>query len=269
MVYVPVIPGVGPEYLELPDRYEMWYEDVKLVAEDGTKVHGWMIKPGKDLNCKGPTVLFFQENAGNISHRLQNVYRMIQKLHCNVFILSYRGYGQSEGKPSEAGIKQDAQAALDHLLERSDIDTTKIAIFGRSLGGAVAAWLASENPTKICCVLLENTFLSIPALAPCLLPLLGWALGYKSRPLNWIIKSPWKGSEFVANMLTPVLFLSAGKDEMIPQWHMRELFKLHRSPRSKWMDFPNGKHMDMWLKEGEKYWTCIYDFLKTNGSYPN
>ena len=74
---------------------------------------------------------------------------MIKKLHCNVFLLSYRGYGESEGKPSEVGIKQDAQAALDHLLQREDVDPNTIVLFGRSLGGAVSSWLASENPTKV------------------------------------------------------------------------------------------------------------------------
>mmetsp|Transcript_37388 Transcript_37388/g.71634 ORF Transcript_37388/g.71634 Transcript_37388/m.71634 type:complete len:304 (-) Transcript_37388:463-1374(-) len=271
-VYVPIIPGMPREYPFVPSRFGLWYEDVKLVAKDGTKIHGWLVKPAGDPKPLGPTVLFLQENAGNIAHRMQNVMCMIKKLHCNVFLLSYRGYGESEGSPSEAGIKQDAQAALDHLLQRKDIDTNALVVFGRSLGGAVASWLASVNPTTVKAVILENTFLSIPALAPALLPFIGFVIGHGSKPLNFIIKSSWRGIDFVQDVLQPVLYLSAGRDEMVPQWHMRELYKHGRSPRCEWVDFPEGRHMDMWTSREcqEQYWPTVYHFLRKNGCYqPN
>ncbi|URD82649.1 Prolyl oligopeptidase family [Musa troglodytarum] len=97
----------------------------------------------------GPTILFFQENAGNIAHRLEFVRIMMQRLQCNVFMLSYRGYGESDGHPSQHGIIMDSQAALDHLTQRKDIDTSRIVVFGRSLGGAVGAVLVKNNPDKL------------------------------------------------------------------------------------------------------------------------
>jgi len=259
LVYVPVIPGVPKGYPYTPKRFGLWYENIKLIAKDGVKIHGWLIKSHADR--KGPTIVFLQENAGNIAHRMENVMQLIARLNVNVFILSYRGYGESEGVPSEQGIKLDAQAALDHLLARDDVDPNAIVLFGRSLGGAVASWLASENPTTVKAVLLENTFISIPALAPTLLPLLGFFIGHQRRPLNWIVKSKWRGIDYVQEVLCPVLFLSGGRDEMVPQWHMQELYKVHRSPRCRWVDFPEGRHMDMWQAE-ETYWDEVSSFFK-------
>lgn len=266
-VYVPEIPGLSRAYDLKPSRYGLPYENVPLVAKDGTNVHGWLIRPQGIPHNPGPTVLFLQENAGSIAHRLPNVLFFIKNVKCNVFILSYRGYGESEGKPSESGIKQDAQAALDHLLQRKDIDTSKLVVFGRSLGGAVASWLAAENPTAFRTVLLENTFLSIPALAPCLLPLIGSVIGHGNKPLNWIIKSSWKGEEFVARILSPVLFLSGGADEMVPQWHMRGLHQAATSPKSEWKEFPTGRHMDMYQVHQEEYWQTVNAFLQKHGCF--
>ncbi|CAN1805911.1 Alpha/beta hydrolase domain-containing protein WAV2 [Linum perenne] len=184
LVYVPVVPGLTKSYPITPARLRLTYEDVWLRSSDGVRLHAWFIKLFPD--CRGPTILFFQENAGSIllilasgfgssielctvmflltwmklksfslnyrltdiAHRLEMVRIMLQKLQCNVFMLSYRGYGASDGIPSQQGITKDAQAAFDHLCQRSDIDTSRIVVFGRSLGGAVGALLTRNNPEK-------------------------------------------------------------------------------------------------------------------------
>ncbi|XP_068659597.1 alpha/beta hydrolase domain-containing protein WAV2-like isoform X4 [Aristolochia californica] len=147
LVYVPVLPGLTKSYPITPARLRLKYEDVWLTSSDGVRLHAWFIKLFPD--CRGPTMLFFQENAGNIAHRLEFVRIMLQRLQCNVFMLSYRGYGASDGYPSQKGITRDAQAALDHLIQRTDIDMARIIVFGRSLGGAVGSVLAKNNPDKI------------------------------------------------------------------------------------------------------------------------
>ncbi|CAN1337909.1 Alpha/beta hydrolase domain-containing protein WAV2 [Linum perenne] len=185
LVYVPVVPGLTKSYPITPARLRLTYEDVWLRSSDGVRLHAWFIKLFPD--CRGPTILFFQENAGSIllilasgfgssielctvmflltwmklksfslnyrltdiAHRLEMVRIMLQKLQCNVFMLSYRGYGASDGIPSQQGITKDAQAAFDHLCQRSDIDTSRIVVFGRSLGGAVGALLTRNNPEKV------------------------------------------------------------------------------------------------------------------------
>ena len=90
LVYVPVLPGLTKSYPITPARLRLMYEDVWLRSSDGVRLHAWFIKLFPE--CRGPTILFFQENAGNIAHRLEMVRIMIQRLQCNVFMLSYRGY---------------------------------------------------------------------------------------------------------------------------------------------------------------------------------
>ncbi|ERN11170.1 hypothetical protein AMTR_s00024p00196370 [Amborella trichopoda] len=198
LVYVPVVPGLTKSYPITPARLKLKYEDVWLTASDGVRLHAWFIKFLPD--CRGPTMLFFQENAGNIAHRLEFVRIMLQKLQCNVFMLSYRGYGESDGYPSQHGITRDAQAALDYLCQRTDIDPTKIVIFGRSLGGAVGSVLARNNPDKVSALILENTFTSILDMAGVVLPFLRWFIGGTSKGpkvLNFLVRSPWNTVEAI------------------------------------------------------------------------
>jgi len=84
-----------------------------------------------------PTIIYFHGNAGNISHRLHTVKDLYKHVKCNILLVSYRGYGQSEGSPSEHGLICDAEAALNFIYERKDINHDKVFVFGRSLGGAV------------------------------------------------------------------------------------------------------------------------------------
>ncbi|KAK4774666.1 hypothetical protein SAY86_009601 [Trapa natans] len=202
LVYVPVMPGFTKSYSITPARLHLLYENVWLVASDGVRLHAWFIKLFPE--CRGPTILFFQENAGNIAHRLEMVRIMLQRLQCNVFMLSYRGYGGSDGYPSQHGITKDAQAALDHLSSRTDIDTSRIIVFGRSLGGAVGAVLTKNNPEKVSALILENTFTSILDMAGVLLPFLKWFIGKSSskgpKILNFLVRSPWNTIDVVGQV---------------------------------------------------------------------
>uniref|UniRef100_A0A164TJG5 Peptidase S9 prolyl oligopeptidase catalytic domain-containing protein n=1 Tax=Daucus carota subsp. sativus TaxID=79200 RepID=A0A164TJG5_DAUCS len=135
LIYVPVVPGLTKSYPITPARLRLLYEDVWLRSSDGVKLHAWFIKLAPD--SRGPTIVFFQENAGNIAHRLEMVRIMLQRLQCNVFMLSYRGYGASDGFPSQEGIINDSQAALDHLIQRTDIDKSRLVVFGSSKGPKV------------------------------------------------------------------------------------------------------------------------------------
>ncbi|ONK66152.1 uncharacterized protein A4U43_C06F4670 [Asparagus officinalis] len=258
-------PSLGRIAITYPLAFAIDYEDVWLRSADGVRLHAWFIKLSP--HCKGPTILFFQENAGNIAHRLEFVRIMLQRLHCNVFLLSYRGYGASDGRPSEHGITKDAQAALDHLAQRNDIDTSKIVIFGRSLGGAVGSVLAKNNPDKVSAVILENTFTSILDMAGILLPFLKWFIGGTTskgpRVLNFLVRSPWNTIKTIGQIKQPILFLSGLQDEMVPPSHMRMLHAKAIETNSKciFVDFPSGMHMDTWLSGGDRYWRSIQIFL--------
>ncbi|PSS02006.1 Protein bem46 like [Actinidia chinensis var. chinensis] len=267
LVYVPVLPGLTKSYPITPARLRLAYEDVWLRSSDGVRLHAWFIKLYPD--CKGPTILFFQENAGNIAHRLEMVRIMLQRLQCNVFMLSYRGYGASDGYPSQHGITWDAQAALDHLVQRTDIDTSRIIVFGRSLGGAVGALLTKNNPEKVSALILENTFTSILDMTGVLLPFLKWFIGGTGKGpkvLNFLVRSPWSTIDVVGQIQQSILFLSGLQDEMVPPSHMQMLYAkaAAHNRRCTFVEFPTGMHMDTWLAGGDRYWKTIQLFFEQN-----
>jgi alpha/beta superfamily hydrolase len=124
------------------------YEDVEITTKDKKTVHGWLIKRREARAC--PTIIHFHGNACNVSHMLYDALGMFQKVKANIMLLDYRGYGQSEGSPSQAGLVMDAEAALDYLLLRRDVvDPDQVFLFGRSLGGAVAMELASRREPQV------------------------------------------------------------------------------------------------------------------------
>ncbi|KAM3394906.1 alpha/beta hydrolase domain-containing protein WAV2 isoform X1 [Capsicum galapagoense] len=266
LVYVPVLPGLTKSYTITPARLRLLYEDVWLRSSDGVRLHAWFIKLFPD--CRGPTIIFFQENAGNIAHRLEMVGIMLQRLQCNVFMLSYRGYGASDGCPSQHGITKDAQAALDHLVQRNDIDTSRIVVFGRSLGGAVGSVLTKNNPDKVAGLILENTFTSILDMAGVLLPFLKWIIGGSGskgfKLLNFVVRSPWNTVDVIGEIKQPILFLSGLQDEMVPPFHMQMLYAKAAAHNRQclFVEFPNGMHMDTWLAGGDHYWRTIQNFLE-------
>ncbi|KAL4563764.1 hypothetical protein LXL04_027809 [Taraxacum kok-saghyz] len=265
LVYVPVLPGLTKSYPTTPDRLRLIFEDVWLTSADGVRLHSWFIRFSP--NSTGPTILFLQENAGNIAHRLEMVRIMLEKLHCNIFMLSYRGYGASDGYPSQNGITMDAQTALDHLAQRTDIDTTQIVVFGRSLGGAVGAVVTKNNPDKVAGLILENTFTSILDMAGVLLPFLKYFIGGNPKKiLNFVVRSPWNTIDVIGQIKQPILFLSGKRDEIVPPFHMEMLYAKAavNNKRCMFMEFPNGMHMDTWLTGGDHYWETVETFLQEN-----
>ncbi|CAA7395651.1 unnamed protein product [Spirodela intermedia] len=265
LLYVPVLPGLSKSYPMTPARLRLKYEDVWLRASDGVRLHAWFIRQSSKRS--GPTILFFQENAGNIAHRLEYIRIMIAKLRCNVFMLSYRGYGASDGYPSQPGITRDAQAALDHLLQRADIDTSRIVVFGRSLGGAVGSVLVRDNPDKVSALILENTFTSVPDMAAVVFPFLKWLIGGSGskgpRILNYFVRSPWSTIDVIGQIEPPILFISGLQDELVPPSHMQMLHAeaTRKGRQCTFVDFPAGRHMDTWLSGGDRYWVVIQLFL--------
>lgn len=174
------MPGLPAEYASTPEEWGMGYEDVWLCSGDGVKLHSWLMWPAgwsAETRRHQPTLVFFQENAGNMSYRLHFLAAATRVLHCNAFILGYRGYGRSHGRPTEEGLKLDALAALDHLAHRTDLDPRQFVVMGRSLGAALAVYAAAHTDAHVCGVIVENTFCSVLELAPRILPILRPVLG--------------------------------------------------------------------------------------------
>jgi len=177
MLYVPCVPNANYKYpSSMPPGYRhpgevgLEYEDVNIMTKDKVKLHGWWIKGSKNPKSLR-TVIFFHENAGNIGTRIPNLEILVKNLHCNVFIVAYRGYSYSEGTPDEAGLELDADATLEHVTSREDVDTDRVFVFGRSLGGAVSIQLAEKKSNQIKGVIIENSFTSIGEMVDHLMPM--------------------------------------------------------------------------------------------------
>ena len=132
VLYYPETPSNSRIYVAAPNTVGLPFENITFKSLDSKKLHGFFI-PQQNPQ-QHPTVLFLHGNAGNIGHRLANAKSFYKHANVNLFLLEYRGYGLSEGTPSESGLYKDAQAALNYLHHRQDIDTQRIWVFGRSLG---------------------------------------------------------------------------------------------------------------------------------------
>jgi len=140
-------------------KVSLSYSNVSFTTTDNKNIFGWYI-PGKHR----ATLLYMHGSVGNISDpdRLDYI-QALHKLGLDILIFDYRGYGRSQGKPTEEGTYRDAQAAVSYLRNNQGVTPDHLVYFGRELGCAVATWLAAEDPPAA--LLLDTPFTSMPALA--------------------------------------------------------------------------------------------------------
>jgi fermentation-respiration switch protein FrsA (DUF1100 family) len=225
-------------------------EDVSFIADDGVRLHGWFFPSSKSNTI----LLWFHGNAGNITHRLDNI-KMLKRLNLNIFIFDYRGYGKSEGDPNEKGIYLDSQAAYDWLIKVKKIMPRNIILFGRSLGGVCAIEVASKNLAAG--IILESVFPSAKKMARKMFPIL---------PLSWAIKSRFDAIGKVPNLKLPKLFLHGTEDEVVPYKLGRELFSAATEPKI-FYAIKGAGHNDTFLLGGTDYFNTIAQFIKSTNSY--
>jgi len=218
-------------------------QDVWFQAEDGVKLHGWYVPSDEAV----ATLLFFHGNAGNITHRLENIF-FLHHLKLNVFIFDYRGFGRSEGNPDEEGIQLDSQAAYDTVLTQPGVSVPSLFIFGRSLGGAFAAYTASKNPAAG--LILESTFTNAVDMADKMLPIIP----------SWFISSKLNTQGYVANLKMPKLFIHGTTDTLIPYTMGRELYKGAAEPKE-FYSIVEGGHNNSWQVGGKEYFDTIQEFI--------
>jgi fermentation-respiration switch protein FrsA (DUF1100 family) len=258
LIYQPNFAGLRNNFLD-PSAFGLNHvEMLTIPSVDNVMLQAWFIKTDEDYK-RNPTVLFFHGNAGNLSHRLANIKDIILRLKCNVFILSYRGYGSSQGEPSEEGLKMDAQAALLYLKERDDLVDSPIVVFGRSIGGAVAIDLVSKYNDEVAALILENTFTSIPDMIDHVLPPLKY---FKS-----LCRTQWNSLEAIQRVYVPTLFISGQSDELVPSEMMVMLHDSVGSEVKIFKNFPNGTHNETWQQRG--YYQALKQFLESNNLMPN
>ncbi len=226
-----------------PARNALAFEDVYLDTEDGVRLHGWLL-PAEKARF---TLLFLHGNGGNISHRIDSL-EIFHRLGLDTLIIDYRGYGRSEGKPTEQGTYRDAAAAWRFLTEERGVPAERIVVFGRSLGGAVAAWLAErERPRAL---ILESTFTSLPELG---------AHHYPYLPVRWLSRFRYNTLERLARIQCPVLVVHSRDDEIVPFVHGERLFAGAGAAAS-FLEIAGG-HNDGFLTSGARYGDGLRAFL--------
>ena len=228
-----------------PKSVGLVFDDVFFTTADGVRLNGWFA-PYAGART---TLLWFHGNAGNISHRVDGMKLLHDKVKANVFIIDYRGYGRSEGTVSEKGTYEDARAALRYLRTRKALDPKNIAFFGQSLGAAVATELAAgENCLAL---ILEAPFVSIREMARVVFPML---------PIGPLLRTRYDVAEKIKAVKAPVLVLQGDRDEVIPVEQGKKVFAAAPSPKE-FYAIRGAGHNDTFHVGGTAYFDVIKSFI--------
>jgi fermentation-respiration switch protein FrsA (DUF1100 family) len=227
-----------------PSALGLPHEDVRLVAEDGVRIHGWYL-PVRDARW---VTLVSHGNAGNISDRLDRALLLQGRLRSSVFLYDYRGYGASEGSPDEAGTYRDARAAYRWLVEEKRVKPDELVLFGESLGSAVALELAVARPAAA--LVLEAPFTSVPDVARRTI----------FAPLAPFVRTRYESLARVPRLRMPLLVMQGDRDEVIPPALGRRLFEAAPEPK-RYFAIPGARHNDTYDVGGEAYWRALAGFL--------
>jgi len=220
-------------------------EDVWITASDGTKLHAWWISNAKATF----TFLAFHGNAANIANRVP-AYEFLRDMPANILALEYRGYGHSEGAPSEAGVYLDAEAAYQFLVNTKRLDPSSILAFGQSLGTAVATHLAARHAMGG--VILEAPFPSASRVASKLF----WFL----PGLSFLVHTQFDTKSNLKQITAPVFIVHCTQDPVIPFQLGKEVFNYARPPKH-FLQVDSICHEESSVIAPVKYRSALRDFL--------
>ncbi|KAJ7486436.1 alpha/beta-hydrolase [Mycena galericulata] len=270
-----------PREVSRPSELGLEYSNVQLTTSDGAVLHCYFLHQERQSSSRiremapndfpridsafvppanyrnSPaiaTVIMFHGNGMNYGDCIYGAKRFVMR-HCNVLILSYRGYGDSKGIPSEKGLRLDAQAALDYVNAYSQLSSTPVILYGTSLGGAVAIDLASRNPSTISALIVENTFQSLP------LVVRDWPV---IGSFSFLCFQKWNSAAKLPRIspTIPILMLSGERDEVVPKKHMAALWEIARKrggDDDRFESFAGGMHADTFTCP--EYWDKVGEFL--------
>lgn len=208
-------------------------EEVRFQTEDGLTLEAWF-RAGP---AGAATVLVMNGNAGDRSHRAPLAAALARE-GFGVLLFDYRGYAGQPGTPTEDGLMADARAALDHLRSRSDVDPSRIAYFGESLGAAVAVRLATERAPLA--LILRSPFTSLDDMAK---------LHYPWLPIGPLLVERYGAIERIGDVRASVLVIAGTADHIVPLDHSRRLFDAAREPK-RFVAVEGAGHNDLELLAG-------------------
>jgi hypothetical protein len=231
--------------VQTPLQVGLQFQDHFFTTADGVRLNGWFV-PHRDARA---TLVWFHGNAGNISHRVENLKLLHDKVKINVFIFDYRGYGRSAGSASEEGTYRDGTAALDFVRQRLGVDATNLIIFGRSLGAAVAA----EMALRFACrgLILESPFTSIRDMAKTVFPV--W-------PIGPLLHTRFDVLEKISKVKVPLLVLHGDRDGLVPYEQGQKVFAAARAPKE-FYTIRGATHNDTYLVGGDAYFERLRGFV--------
>ena len=242
-----------PSLIYYPDRQltgtpadrGLAFEDVTLDTADGESIHGWYVPAVETASH----VLFFHGNAGNISHRLDTV-EILQRMGHAVLIVDYRGYGRSSGRPSESGTYADAAAAWDYLRDTLGVKPQRIVLYGRSLGGAVAVWLATNR--KPAGLIIESTFTRMADMG---------AHHYPYLPARWLTRIHYDSLSRMPSVRCSVFAAHSDEDEIVP-FHLGRKLAESAQDLAQFVTL-RGSHNDSFLSGGAAYHRALDAFIRS------
>ena len=229
-----------------PQDAGLSYEDIYFTTADGMQINGWLIKHP----AARATLVVFHGNAGNISHRLDKI-KFLRQADVNVFMIDYRGYGKSEGRPSEQGMYLDALAAFDYLLTRPDIDPKAIIAYGTSLGGVAAVELAIQRP--VAALIIESSITSSADVSRVVFPFIP----------TMLLRTKMDNATKIQTITVPKLIIHSINDEIIPFEQGKRLFEAARDPKE-FLEIIGG-HNTAYIDSREKFSEGLKLFLNRYG----
>jgi hypothetical protein len=233
--------GLYEEARLIPGLRDCW-----ITTEDGVKIHAWFAPTDSAI----ATLVMAHGNAGNISDRI-DIIRRLQRTGFNVLMFDYRGYGRSDGSPTEAGIYKDGLAAFDYARSEESVDASRIILWGTSLGGAVAVDVATKRPAAA--LILESTFSSARDVASVVYPFL---------PVRFLLRTKLNSIDKVGKIRIPILFIHGRNDRIIPRELGQTLFDAANEPK-KFYVIEGADHNDTYRVGGDKYFNTVKDFVLT------
>ena len=230
-----------PQPLVAPPRAVRPVEALEFEREEDVKLRGWFVKAA---GARAPLIIFYGGNAEELSWQMTEPW----PADWSLALLNYRGYGESDGNPSEAALLGDALVVFDALARRPDVDTGRIVLVGRSLGSGVAVHVAAERP--VAAVVLISPYESMTAVA---------RRHYPWLPVGLLLKHPFDSASRAPRIQAPLLAIAGGRDRIIPPAHSRKLVEVWGGPK-RFVELGEADHND--ISGAPKYWPAIDGFLR-------
>ncbi len=226
-----------------PRVFQHYQQHEIAVSSHGYQLQGWRFVNERSDNNN--VVLYFGGNAEDVTLNFPNVNAFNAR---QVFFFNYRGYGNSQGKPSQQALYEDGLSIYDDLLKSHDVEPDRVIVMGRSLGSAVATYIAAHR--SVARVILVTPFDSLENVAKGIFPLL---------PVSWIIKHPFPSLTYAPDIKVPALFLVAANDEVVPVKLSKNLYELWAGPKQ-WALLPGMTHND--IQAHPNYYSMVAAFVR-------